>query len=140
MSTEPGHSNSETHMTMDGKPDARFKEVGLSSLPSLPLLDFSTRPPLCNQLVKLPLDPQLTDRMAVVSTETKVAERPGSRRLVMELHPWSPRVQARTPVLTSMSTAHLYWSTQRLTNRPSAHGGKTQDGGQDDRKLHPFIA
>ena len=32
MSTEPGHSNSETHMTMDGKPDARFKEVGLSSL------------------------------------------------------------------------------------------------------------
>ncbi|KAK8858967.1 hypothetical protein IAR55_003199 [Kwoniella newhampshirensis] len=28
MSSEPGHSNSETHLKADGTPDARFKEHG----------------------------------------------------------------------------------------------------------------
>ncbi|ORY34555.1 hypothetical protein BCR39DRAFT_556073 [Naematelia encephala] len=28
MSTEPGHSNSETHLKQDGTPDERFKEHG----------------------------------------------------------------------------------------------------------------
>ncbi|ORX37518.1 hypothetical protein BD324DRAFT_622220 [Kockovaella imperatae] len=28
MSTEPGHSNSETHLTQSGEPDKRFKENG----------------------------------------------------------------------------------------------------------------
>jgi hypothetical protein len=84
MSTEPGHSNSETHMTMDGKPDARFKEVSL--LPHVAYLSGSRfseefKPHLTPM-------PQLTDRTAVVSTETKVVEKPVSRRSVMELHPW----------------------------------------------------
>jgi hypothetical protein len=40
MSTEPGHSNAETHMTMDGEPDKRFKEVSILSLPSF--LEFTS--------------------------------------------------------------------------------------------------
>jgi hypothetical protein len=98
MSTEPGHSNSETHMTMDGKPDARFKEVS-HSLHFVYLTASHSRTYFTSFQ-----GPQLTDRTAVVSTEIKVVEKPVSRRSVMELPQWLPRVQARTPVHTSRST------------------------------------
>jgi hypothetical protein len=53
MSTEPGHSNAETHLTQEGKPDHRFKEVcsDFASYPSptsvIPIGCISSPPHEC---------------------------------------------------------------------------------------------
>jgi hypothetical protein len=82
--------------------------------------------------------------MEVDSTETREVERLDSRRLEMDLRLWSLRVLERTPELTSMYSSSLPFYSLNLPSfpparskadiRPSAHGGQTKDGGQDDRK------
>jgi hypothetical protein len=86
------------------------------------------------------------------STETREVERLDSRRLEMDLHRWSLRVLGRIPELTSTSSSSLpaplsfalclshtflFTSKSQADIRPSAHGGQTKDGGQDDRKSLP---
>jgi hypothetical protein len=65
----------------------------------------------------------------------------------MDLHLWSLRELVRIPELTSMyysslpfypldlPSLYLWYSARSKADiRPSAHGGQTKDGGQDDRK------
>jgi hypothetical protein len=91
--------------------------------------------------------------MEVDSTETREVERLDSRRLEMDLRLWSLRVLERIPELTSTSSSSLLFYSLNLPSlylryaarskadiRPSAHGGQTKDGGQDDRKSPSLLS